>query len=220
MIAVEGLTVRYGRTVALYGLDIEFAPGVVGIFGPNGSGKSTLLRTLAGLLKPAAGKVTFDGEPIRAADEAWRARVGFAGHQPGLYEQLTVRENLELFAHLNGTDAGAVARTLDQVGLTERADQRVSHLSAGLQRRVGVARAMVHEPKVLLLDEPYANLDDEAADRLSRMIVQWSAGDRLALVATHGARRLKAFADYGLVLRQGVIATFRPYKNAENAEHV
>ena len=216
MISVQGLTVRFGRTVALYGLDVDFAPGVVGIFGPNGSGKSTLLRTIAGLIKPIAGAVTFNGQPVRAADETWRASVGFAGHHPGLYEQLTVRENLELFAHLHGASKEAVSTTLEEVGLAERAEQRVSNLSAGLQRRVGVARAMVHEPKVLLLDEPYANLDDEAADRLSAMIRRWSDGDRLALVATHGARRLKAFADFGLVLRQGAIATFRPYKG----EHV
>ena len=213
MIAVEGLTVRYGRTIALHRIDVTFEPGIVGMFGPNGSGKSTLLRTVAGLLKPVAGSVTFEGRPITAGDEAWRRNVGFAGHQPGLYEELTVRENLELFAHLNGGAPSAVDETLERIGLAERAHDRVATLSAGLQRRAGVARALVHDPKVLLLDEPYANLDDDSADRISRMIREWARGDRLALVATHGARRLKAFAGHGLVLRHGTIATFRPYEH-------
>ena len=181
------------------------------MFGPNGSGKSTLLRTIAGLLRPAAGRITFMGEAIRSSDEDWRRRLGYAGHRPGLYEELTVRENLELFARLNGARAGAVEKTIEQIGLGDRAGDRVSTLSAGLARRAGVARAVVHEPQVLLLDEPYANLDDEAADRISDIVKGWGTGDRIALVATHGAKRLKAFAGHGLILRQGTVATFRPY---------
>lgn len=213
MISVEDLTVRYGRTVALRGIDLSFEPGVVGMFGPNGSGKSTLLRTFAGLLKPVSGRMMFEGAPVRPSDEEWRRRLGYAGHQPGLYEELTVLENLELFARLNGAPDGAVPKVLEQIGLHERARDRVSSLSAGLQRRVGVARAMVHEPQILLLDEPYANLDDDAADRISMMVRAWDSGDRLALVATHGARRVKAFAGHGLVLRHGAVATYRSYEH-------
>ena len=211
MISAENLTVRYGRTIALHGIDLDLRPGVVGMFGPNGSGKSTLLRTIAGLLRPAGGRITFKGEAIRSGDENWRRRLGYAGHRPGLYEELTVRENLELFARLNGARAGAVDETIERIGLGDRADDRVSTLSAGLARRAGVARAVVHEPQVLLLDEPYANLDDEAADRISDIVKGWGTGDRIALVATHGAKRLKAFAGHGLILRQGTVATFRPY---------
>ena len=214
MIRIEKLTVRFGRTVALREIDLLLEPGIVGMFGPNGSGKSTLLRTLAGLLKPASGRVTFGGAPVRASDEGWRRRLGYAGHQPGLYEELSVRENLALFARLNGARDGAVDEVLESIGLNDRAGDRVSTLSAGLQRRVGVARAMVHEPQILLLDEPYANLDDDAADRISAMVRAWDSGDRLALVATHGARRLKAFAGHGLVLRQGTVATYRAYEHA------
>ena len=214
MISVENLTVRYGRTIALHGIDLRFDPGIVGMFGPNGSGKSTLLRTLAGLHRPVAGGITFEGKRVNTSDENWRRRLGYAGHQPGLYEELSVRENLDLFARLNGARAGAVEEVLERIGLPDRADDRVSTLSAGLQRRVGVARALVHEPQILLLDEPYANLDDDAADRISDLVRGWGSGDRLALVATHGARRVKAFAGHGLVLRQGTVATYRTYEGA------
>jgi heme exporter protein A len=214
LITLEGLTVRYGRTIALHRVDVTLEPGIIGMFGPNGSGKSTLLRAVAGLLRPVAGRVTYNGREVNAADETWRRCVGYAGHQPGLYEELTVRENLKLFAHLNGADPRAVEDTLERIGLAERADDRVSSLSAGMRRRAGVARALVHDPKVLLLDEPYANLDDESADRISALIKERSGRDRTAVIATHGARRLKAFADHGLVLRQGTVATFRPYEHA------
>jgi heme exporter protein A len=214
LIKLENLTVRYGRTIALHQIDLELEPGVVGVFGQNGSGKSTLLRTIAGLLRPATGSVAFEGRPVSSADEEWRRRIGYAGHQPGVYEELSVRENLELFARLNSAEAGSVERTLEEVGLNERADDRVSTLSAGLQRRVGVARAVVHRPQVLLLDEPYANLDEDAAQRITAIVRSWSTSDRLALVATHGAKRLKAFADRGLVLSQGAVATFRAYEHA------
>ena len=213
MIELTGLTVRYGRTIALHGIDLTLQPGIVGMFGPNGSGKSTLLRAIAGLIRPASGTITYNGRPISASDENWRRCVGYAGHQPGLYEDLTVRENLQLFAHLNGALQDAVEFTIDSLGLEEKADERVSTLSAGFRRRAGVARALVHRPRILLLDEPYANLDEESAERISALIRSATDDDRLAIVATHGARRLKAFAGHGLVLRHGTVATFHPYEH-------
>lgn len=214
MIGLEKVTVRYGRTIALRALSLDLPAGVTGVFGPNGSGKSTLLRAIAGLLRPSTGEITFEGRRVGAGDESWRRLIGYAGHQPGVYEELTVRENLELFAGLNATPPDAVGETLNAIGMSERADERVTTLSAGLQRRVGVARAILHRPQILLLDEPYANLDDEAADRITALIAGWSAPDRIALVATHGAKRLKAFADRGLVLRQGTVSAFRAYEHA------
>ena len=211
MIALHQLRVAYGRTVALFDVDLEFRPGITGLFGPNGSGKSTLLRAVAGLLRPTRGEVTFRGAPVGASDEEWRRRLGYAGHQPGLYDRLTVAENLELFARLYGADRGAAQRTLEAVGLEDRARQPVGELSAGYQRRVGVARALVHDPEVLLLDEPYANLDEEASELISDMVKAWRRDDRVALIATHGAKRLKAFADSGVILQRGRVATARAY---------
>lgn len=209
MIRLDDVRVLYGRTLALDSVDLDLRDGIVGLFGPNGSGKSTLLKVVAGLVRPARGTAYADGVPIRLADEAWRKIVGYAGHEPGLYARLTVRENVELFARLYDAPAARVDAVLEQVGLSDRATARVDALSAGLKRRVSVARALVHDPRVLLLDEPYANLDDDAAAMVSDALVGWRRPGRIALVATHGAKRLKAFADSGIVLKDARVVSHR-----------
>lgn len=212
MIRVEGVRVAFGRTVALERVDLEAADGVVGVFGANGSGKTTLLRVVAGLLQPSAGRVLVDGEPVWRGGEDVRRRIGYAGHASGLYAHLTVAENLELFARLYGAPRAAAARALDALALGDRAGARVGELSAGLRRRAAVARALVHDPDVVLLDEPYANLDDDAAARVSDALRAWRGPGRVALVATHGAKRLKAFADAGLILQRGRVVTYGRYR--------
>ena len=213
MIEIKGVTVVFGRTVALSSIELDLEPGITGLFGQNGSGKSTLLRTIAGLIKPTEGTVLVDGHAFRRGDESARSAIGFAGHETGLYARLTLKENLELFARLYGTATDRISLTLEQLGLNEEAAVPVGSLSAGMKRRAAVARAMLHDPDVLLLDEPYANLDDESAERISALVRAWNSDDRLALVATHGARRLKAFARTGLILRQGIVASYRPYEH-------
>jgi len=202
--------VAYGRTVALHPLDLELGPGVVGLFGPNGSGKSTLLRVLAGLLRPSAGVVVVDDTPRgpRMAEEA-RGRIGYVGHDSGLYGYLTLTENLELFATLHGRDARQAAAIIDRLDLGSRSDTRVAEMSAGVKRRAAVARSLVHDPEMLLLDEPYANLDDDAAETVSRAIEGWRAPGRTAVIATHGAKRVKRFADAGVILQRGRLVSHR-----------
>ena len=209
MISVRDVRVVFGRTIALDAVDLEIGPGVTGLFGPNGSGKSTLLRVVAGLLRPARGHVTIDGVAHKSSVESLRRRIGYAGHEPGLYGRLTVRENLELFGTLYGADPTNIDRTLAALGLTERAHARADELSAGLKRRAAIARAMIHAPDILLLDEPFATLDDEAADLVRAAIQDWSAPGRTAVIATHGAKRLKSFADGSVVLRRGLVASDR-----------
>lgn len=209
MITLDAITVVYGRTLALDELSIEIGPGVTGIFGPNASGKSTLLRVLCGLLKPTRGRVTFAGTPLTLADESFRHTVGYAGHEPGLYGRLTVGENLDLFARLYGAHEDRAGHLLEQLGIAERAGTPVGELSAGLKRRTSIARALLHEPKLLLLDEPYANLDDEAAELVSEAIQRWSAPDRVGIMATHGAKRVKEFADASLILKRGRPVSYR-----------
>ncbi len=209
MITVEGLRVVYGRTVALDDLNLALEPGIVGLFGPNGAGKSTLLRTLAGLIHPAAGVVALDGVPVSASDEAFRARIGFVGHQSGLYARLSVRENLELFCSLHGAPLRRVDDLLDTLGLGGWAATPAGSLSAGFRRRTAVARALVHDPRVLLLDEPYANLDDDAAELVSGGIRAWGAHGRLAVIATHGAKRVKQYASASLILQRGRVMSHR-----------
>src|SRR5688500_14228185 len=191
-----------GRRPALDEIDIEIGPGITGVFGPNGSGKSTLLKAIAGLLKPTTGRITIDGSDGNH-DEALRRRLGYAGHGSGLYGRLTLQENLELFATLYGADAERAAQLIADLHLAEFATRPVSDLSAGSKRRAAVARALVHDPDVLLLDEPYANVDDESSDAISRAIAAWKRDGKTALVATHGAKKVKAYADGGIILRRG-----------------
>lgn len=201
-IAVENVTIVFGRTLALDEIDIEIGPGVTGVFGPNGSGKSTLLKAIAGLLRPTSGRITIDGSDGNH-DESLRRRVGYAGHGSGLYGRLTLQENLELFASLYGADAGRAKLLIADLDLTEFAARPVTDLSAGSKRRAAVARALVHDPQVLLLDEPYANVDDEASEAISRAIAAWKNEGKTALVATHGAKKVRAYADGGIILRRG-----------------
>ena len=202
-IEIRELKVAYGRTLALDGVHLELEGGIAGLFGPNGSGKSTLLRVLAGLLRPTSGSVLAFGQPISMKNETLRGRIGYAGHRSGLYGRLTVMENLEMFARLHGVPPKRAAGVIEELGLGSRAGTPVAALSAGFKRRAAVARALVHEPDMLLLDEPYANLDDEAAAFVSDAVVDWRRDGRVAIIATHGAKKVKAYADAGLILQHG-----------------
>jgi len=212
MIEIKDVTVVFGRTLALDAIDLEIAPGVTGLFGQNGSGKSTLLRTIAGLIRPTKGTVLINGGERARGDESARAALGFAGHESGLYARLTVKENLELFARLYGTAPTAVAGTLERLGLSGVSDVPVGSLSAGMKRRAAVARALLHDPDVLLLDEPYANLDDEASEAVSGAIREWSGPHKTAVIATHGAKRVKAYASAGVILQRGRVASHGTYE--------
>jgi ABC-type multidrug transport system ATPase subunit len=213
LIQVHDLTVVFGRTLALDGVDVELHPGITGVFGPNGSGKSTLLRTLAGLEQKSSGEIAV-GPAAGLQPEAARGMLGYAGHLSGLYPLLSLRENLLLFGRLYGVPAGAVDDRLQQLGLGENAGKLVRELSAGLKRRAAVARALLHDPEILLLDEPYANVDDEASDLISAAIVAWWRPDRYGLIATHGAKKVRAYAHAGLILQRGRVARYGTYTDA------
>lgn len=203
LVELRDLRVVFGRSLALDGVDLRLEEGIAGLFGPNGSGKSTLLRVLAGLLRPTSGKAQVFGLPISMKNESLRGRIGYAGHRSGLYGRLTVMENLLLFARLHGMQADRADDVVERLGLHDRRDTPVAALSAGYRRRAAVARALLHEPHLLLLDEPYANLDDEAAAFVSDAVVAWRRPGRVAIVATHGAKKVKAYADAGLILQRG-----------------
>jgi heme exporter protein A len=147
--------------------------------------------------------------PVSASSEDWRRLVGYAGHQPGLYPRLSVIENLNLFSRMYGADLERGPQLLQTLGVADWADTPVSDLSAGLLRRVAVARAMVHDPDVLLLDEPYANLDDDASERVTKTITGWWRDGKIGVIATHGAKRLKPYVEASLVLRRGELASHR-----------
>ena len=203
MIVLDRVTVLFGRTLALDEVHLEIGSGVTGVFGPNGSGKSTLLKAVAGLLKPSEGRILIDGAEANSRDEGWRRRIGYAGHGAGLYGRLGLRENLDLFASLYGASPDRSRTLIEHLGLEEFASRPVDQLSAGSKRRAAVARALIHDPDVLLLDEPYANVDDDASDAISGAIAAWKSDDKTALVATHGAKKVKAYADGGIILQRG-----------------
>jgi heme exporter protein A len=204
-IAAEGLVRRYGDRPALSGVSFELAPGeTLAVFGPNGAGKTTLLRVLATLLRPHAGRVVVDGAELPR--EAWRARarVGYLGHDPLLYLELSGRENLLFHARLFDVPAARVGELIDAVGMTPRADDPVRDLSRGMVQRLAAARALLHDPPVLLLDEPRANLDPAAAQLLEPLIGKSSG--RTRVVVTHDVDGGLAECDRALGLRAGAQA--------------
>lgn len=211
VIRIENVSVIFGRTVALDRLTVDVPPGITGVFGPNGSGKSTLLRVLAGLTRPDSGVIAIGGSSLDHRSESLRRSIGYAGHASGLYGRLSVRENLGLFASLYGAEEARVTEMLVALDLEDHGDKPAGELSAGLKRRAAVARALVHEPQILLLDEPYANVDDDAGDRISEAIKSWRGPGRVGLIATHGAKRVKPYADAGLVLQRGTLSRFGSY---------
>jgi heme exporter protein A len=171
------------------------------VLGGNGAGKSTLLRVLAGLLRPHGGRVRVLGAELPA--ERWKlpGRVGYLGHEPLLYRELSGRENLRYQARLHGVEAARVSNVLAAVGMERRADDPVRELSRGMVQRLAVARAVLHDPELLLLDEPRASLDPGAAELLEPLIGQ--ASDRTRVLVSHDVEGTLAEADLVLRLRQG-----------------
>jgi heme exporter protein A len=197
-IELDGLERRYGQRVALSGVSLTLPRGAtLAVLGANGAGKSTLLRVLATLLRPHGGSVRVLGDPLPG--EAWRvrARIGYLGHEPLLYRDLTARENLTLHARLHRVDEARVGELLDAVGLARRADDPVYTYSRGMTQRCAVARAVLHDPELVLLDEPRANLDPAAAQ-----IVEPLLAGRTRVLTSHDPRDAES-ADAVLGLRDG-----------------
>ena len=201
-IALEGLERRFGDRPALRGVSVRVGEGqTLAVFGANGAGKTTLLRVLATLLRPHAGSVSVLGASLPG--EAWkvRGRVGFVGHEPLLYADLTARENLLFHARLHRVDAARADRLLREVGIDGRAGDPVRELSRGMVQRLAAARAVLHDPAVLLLDEPRAGLDPAAAEHLEPLIGR--ASGRTRVLVTHDVDRGLREADVVLGLRAG-----------------
>src|SRR5688572_26371167 len=161
----------YGERVALAGVTLALEEGeTLAVFGANGAGKTTLLRILATLLRPHRGTASVLGCSLPREGWAVRGRIGFLGHEPLLYRDLTARENLRFHARLHGVDASRVEELLDAVGLRRRADDPVHTFSRGMVQRTAVCRAVLHSPVVLLLDEPFAGLDPGAASLVAPLL--------------------------------------------------
>jgi heme exporter protein A len=201
-VEVDGLTRRYGDRVALDRVSFSVPESkTLAVFGPNGAGKTTLLKVLATLLRPHEGDVRVLGCSLPA--EAWKLRgqVGYLGHEPALYRSLTARENLLFAARLHNVDAARVDELLDAVGLARRADDPVQEFSRGMRQRIAAARAVLHRPQVLLLDEPWSAVDPRAIALLDPLIGRASGVTRI--LVTHDVERGQAEADYAMAIRGG-----------------
>ncbi len=210
MISWRGVRKEFGRTVALRGVDLTVEAGkTVLLLGANGAGKTTLLRIGAGLSRPTEGDVAIAGVPSR--ETVARARVGYLGHATHLYASLTPLENLLFAARLYGVaDATARAiRLLDEAGVGRRAREPVARLSRGTQQRVALCRALLHEPAILLFDEPFTGLDPDGVSLLSARVRAHAAGGGAALLSTHDLDAGLAVADEVVVLARGRVAAAR-----------
>jgi heme exporter protein A len=200
-IELDGLERRYGERVALAGVSVRLEAGqTLAVLGSNGAGKTTLLRVLAGLLRPHGGLARVLGAELPA--ERWRlsGQVGYVGHEPLLYRELSGRENLRYHARLHGVAEARVDELLAAVGMERRAGDPVRELSRGMVQRLAVARAVLHDPP-LLLDEPRAGLDPAAAERLAPLIGR--ASGRTRVLVTHDVEGALAEADAVLRLKRG-----------------
>ena len=193
------LTQRFGSELALDAVDLVLDRGEhLAVLGENGAGKTTLLRILATAARPTSGTLELFGVDAWRERKRVRARIGYVGHAPGLYPALSAAENLEFFCSLQGVSRSRVAETLDLVGLTEIARRSAGRLSRGEQQRLAIGRAVLHDPRLLVLDEPDASLDSGGADLLAKVMQ-----GRSAVLATHDHALANRLCQRTLVMRGG-----------------
>ncbi len=205
ILVAEGLVRRFGPRRAVDGVSITLAAGdCLALFGPNGAGKTTLLRMLGGQLKPAEGRATLH-EHVLPGDAAVRRMVGLISHHTMLYAPLTALENVQFAAECHGVpDAPAAARAaLERLRVADRADTPVRLLSRGLQQRVSIARALVHAPRLLLLDEPYTGLDETGARALTAALRALKADGATMVLVTHHLGEGLAIATHAAIMHAG-----------------
>jgi len=208
VIQLRSAVVVLGRYPALAGVDLDVAAGeIVLLRGPNGAGKSTLLRVCAGLVPLQRGTVVVLGCDLGVDRRGVRRRVGLLGHATGLYDDLTVRQNVSFWARATDSDPATVSAALDRVALPERVrDLGVDQLSAGQRRRTSLAAMLVRRPRVWLLDEPHAGLDADARDVLDSLVVEATATGVTVLFASHELDRAEALATRQVTIASGVVA--------------
>ncbi len=205
-LSVRDVSRRFGRRRALIHVSLECRRGeLVGLFGPNGAGKSTLLGVLSTLVRPTSGEVHYGGRPARALGDALRGRIGVLGHDLFLYGDLTARENLRFFGQLHGVSGldRRVDAALRLARLEDRAADRVSGFSRGLRQRLALERALLHEPRLVLLDEPFTGLDDESAGLLRDRLVTIRDAGAIVVMATHDFETADGIVDRALCLQGG-----------------
>ena len=205
-VQVEGLQKSFDDVPVLWDLDLEVQWGeFLVLFGANGTGKTTLLRLISTQARPEAGRILVAGYDQKRQPRAIRRHIGVVGHLGYLYEDLTCRENLEFYGRLYRVKdlPQQLDMVLDRVGLTQRSQQRVRALSHGMRKRLALARAILHQPSILLLDEPEGGLDRESIEMLRQLTAEWTAGGGSIIMTTHNEELGRSWADRVGVLSQG-----------------
>jgi heme exporter protein A len=219
-VVVEGMAKRFGRKWALRGASVRVEAGTaLALMGHNGSGKTTLLRIIATTLRPTRGTGTVFGHDLLKEGHAVRELVGALYHAPGVYGDLSARENLEFARRmLGGRVEVGIEEALERVGLLHAADERAAGFSSGMTRRLALARLVMRPPRILLLDEPYASFDADGIALVNQMVRETADGGGVALIATHDPERSGPVVDGVITLREGRVVpepTTRPELKAE-----
>ena len=206
---LENVSKLFGTFAALRQVSVQLDPGKCYVLiGENGAGKSTLLRILAGLIRPSFGTIRVLGgvEPQQARD-----RIGYMSHAPMLYDELTGQENLAYFAKLYpGRHCLSPGEALRQVGLDPGLNRPLGQYSQGMRQRTSLARVLLPEPELLLLDEPFSNMDIESAGQMVALLARFRQGNRTIVITTHQRELAAPIADYVLALKAGRVASFEP----------
>ena len=206
-LVIDGVSKRYGRSVwGLRDFRLTVGPGVLGLLGPNGAGKSTLMRIIATVTRPTAGHLSWDGADLAHDPDALRRVLGYLPQDFGVYPNLTALEFLEYLAAAKGLDAraarGRIAALLEQVNLTEAARRPLGGFSGGMRQRVGIAQALLNDPRLLIVDEPTAGLDPEERVRFRNLLSELS-GERIVILSTHIVSDVEAVATHIALIAQG-----------------
>jgi heme exporter protein A len=209
MIEVRRLVKNFGLKVVLRGLEFRAEPGeFVALLGPNGAGKTTFLRILASLSRPTLGEVRLAGFQLPSQAAAVRRILGVVSHQPLLYGDLTAEENLRFYGRMYGVSrlGSRIAEVLEMVGLSARRRDLVRQFSRGMQQRLAIGRAILHDPEIMLFDEPHTGLDQEAAAMLDGVLREVAAKGRTVVMTSHDLARASELATRIDILSKGVIA--------------
>lgn len=203
---------HFGRRRAVWKVSLDVRGGdILGLLGPNGAGKSTIIGMLATLVAPTSGSVRYGDRTAADLGSELRARIGLLAHELHLYPELTARQNLSFFAQLHGLDPGErVSRALEVAGLAERGDDEVSGFSRGMRQRLALERALLHGPRLVLLDEPFTGLDDRAVSIVDERLRAVAAAGAIVVLATHDLDLADGLVSRVAIIRDGRLVTDEP----------